>query len=104
MKPVDWMLSALIRGYQVLLSPVLPPACRFHPTCSQYSLEAVGRFGAVRGGWLALRRIGRCHPWGDNGFDPVPETKVGGNTVPRDRAEAPWPPATDRAGGGAGHG
>ena len=78
MKPVDWLFGALIRGYQVLLSPMLQPACRFHPTCSQYALDAIGRFGAARGGWMALRRIGRCHPWGNAGFDPIPETKRGG--------------------------
>ena len=67
------VLRGLVRGYQVLLSPVFPGACRYHPTCSQYTLEALGRFGAGRGLWLALRRIGRCHPWGGSGSDPVPQ-------------------------------
>ena len=66
------VLRILIRGYQLLLSPVLPGACRFYPTCSGYAAEAVARWGALRGGWLAVKRIGRCHPWGGAGFDPVP--------------------------------
>ncbi|HEY9859502.1 MAG TPA: membrane protein insertion efficiency factor YidD [Candidatus Obscuribacterales bacterium] len=61
-----------IRGYQILVSPLLLPACRFHPTCSQYALEAVERFGPWRGGGLALRRIARCHPFHPGGYDPVP--------------------------------
>ena len=64
---------ALIRLYQYTLSPVLPRTCRYHPTCSAYAIEALGRHGVARGGWLALRRILRCHPWGGQGFDPVPE-------------------------------
>ncbi|MFK8051628.1 MAG: membrane protein insertion efficiency factor YidD [Woeseiaceae bacterium] len=63
----------LVRGYQLLLSPLLGANCRFEPTCSQYGLTAIDRFGALRGGWLTIRRIGRCHPWGGHGFDPVPE-------------------------------
>lgn len=70
--PLAWSLAVLIRGYQRFISPALPPACRFHPTCSQYALEAVQRHGAARGGWLALRRLARCHPWHDGGIDPVP--------------------------------
>lgn len=66
------LLVALIRGYQRVLSPALPPACRFYPSCSQYALEAVSRHGAIRGGWLAVRRLARCHPFNPGGFDPVP--------------------------------
>jgi len=62
----------LIRGYQLLLSPLLGNNCRFHPTCSEYAIEAVRAHGAMRGLWLAARRIGRCHPWGGDGHDPVP--------------------------------
>ncbi|MEO5373801.1 MAG: membrane protein insertion efficiency factor YidD [Alphaproteobacteria bacterium] len=67
------LLRGLVRGYQLLLSPILPASCRYLPTCSAYAMEAIGRFGAVRGGWLALRRIARCHPWGGEGYDPVPD-------------------------------
>jgi len=63
---------AVVRGYQLTISPVLPPACRFTPTCSQYALEAIQRYGAVRGAWLATRRLARCHPFHPGGFDPVP--------------------------------
>jgi putative membrane protein insertion efficiency factor len=62
----------VLRGYQRLVSPVLPPACRFHPTCSSYAVGAVERHGVVRGGWLAARRIARCHPFHPGGIDPVP--------------------------------
>ena len=65
-------LMLLIRGYQLFLSPVLPPSCRFTPSCSQYALEAVTRHGALRGSWLAARRLARCHPFHSGGFDPVP--------------------------------
>lgn len=66
-------LKALIRLYQLLLSPWLGGQCRFHPTCSHYAIEAIDRHGSLRGSWLAARRIGRCHPWHAGGFDPVPE-------------------------------
>lgn len=66
------LIAGAIRGYQLTISPVLPPSCRFTPSCSQYALEAVRRHGALRGSWLALRRIARCHPWNPGGVDPVP--------------------------------
>lgn len=65
-------LTGLIRLYQVVVSPALPPSCRFYPSCSQYALEAVRRHGAFRGSWLGLRRLLRCHPWHPGGYDPVP--------------------------------
>ncbi|MFN2316177.1 MAG: membrane protein insertion efficiency factor YidD [Gemmatimonadales bacterium] len=62
----------LIRGYQKFISPALPPSCRFHPSCSQYTLEAVERYGLVKGSWLGARRLVRCHPFNPGGHDPVP--------------------------------
>jgi len=61
-----------IRLYQRFLSPLLPPACRYSPTCSQYSVEAIQRHGALKGSWLAIKRIASCNPWGGSGYDPVP--------------------------------
>ncbi len=66
------ILVFLLRVYQYALSPMLGRSCRFHPTCSQYGIEAVQKYGALRGGWLTLRRVCRCHPWNPGGFDPVP--------------------------------
>ena len=66
------LLILPIRFYQSCISPMLPPACRFTPTCSQYAVEAITVHGPFRGLWLALRRIARCHPWGGSGYDPVP--------------------------------
>jgi len=66
-------LRAAVRGYQLLVSPLLPPACRFLPSCSEYASEAIERHGAWRGIILASRRLARCHPWGGSGYDPVPE-------------------------------
>ncbi|GIW71829.1 MAG: hypothetical protein KatS3mg102_1371 [Planctomycetota bacterium] len=63
----------LIRLYQLVLSPIFGGQCRFRPSCSQYAALAIRRFGLLRGGWLAVRRLGRCHPWGGAGYDPVPE-------------------------------
>lgn len=65
-------LSALLRGYHRWVSPALPRACRFWPTCSEYTAGAIERHGTWRGAWLGLRRIARCHPWHPGGFDPVP--------------------------------
>jgi putative membrane protein insertion efficiency factor len=62
----------MIRVYQMLVSPWLGPACRFEPTCSRYAIEAVQRRGPLRGSWLAFKRLARCHPLGDHGYDPVP--------------------------------
>ncbi len=64
-----------IRAYQKMVSPRLSPNCRYQPTCSQYTYVAIERFGIARGGWMGLKRIGRCHPLREGGFDPVPETR-----------------------------
>jgi uncharacterized protein len=69
---VSALMRGIIRGYQLLISPVLPPSCRYLPSCSDYAIEALARHGALHGGSLALRRLARCHPWGGSGYDPVP--------------------------------
>ncbi len=66
------MLRGLIRLYQLVLSPILPPSCRYLPSCSDYAIEALASHGVLAGSWLALRRLARCHPWGGSGCDPVP--------------------------------
>ena len=76
------VLAGLVRVYQLVLSPAMAPSCRHLPTCSEYAVEALRRHGALGGGWLAVRRIARCHPFGTSGFDPVPA-----------RGEAPRPPS-----------
>jgi putative membrane protein insertion efficiency factor len=68
-----WLIIKLIRGYRYLLSPWLGSSCRFHPSCSAYALTAVERFGVLRGSWLAVQRLLRCHPWHAGGVDPVPD-------------------------------
>ena len=70
-KSVAYFFLSLIRAYQVLISPLFPPACRFTPSCSQYAIDAIKRHGACRGFFMALWRILRCHPFSDGGFDPV---------------------------------
>ncbi len=64
---------ALIRFYQRVISPLFPPTCRFTPTCSHYGYEAIERYGIIRGGWLAVKRLARCHPFNPGGYDPVPD-------------------------------
>lgn len=66
------ILIAPIRAYQLTLSRIMPPSCRFIPSCSAYAITALERHGPVKGGWLATKRICRCHPWGPSGYDPVP--------------------------------
>jgi putative membrane protein insertion efficiency factor len=61
-----------IKLYQLIISPLFPPSCRYIPTCSNYSIEAFKKYGLLKGGWLSLKRILRCHPWGGSGYDPVP--------------------------------
>ena len=70
--PAAWLALLIIALYRKAISPLLPPACRFYPSCSDYAREAIGRHGAVRGTWLATKRVARCHPYHPGGFDPVP--------------------------------
>lgn len=73
---MTWLLKKLLLGliwvYRNMLSPLKPATCRYTPTCSAYALGAVNKHGPYRGGWMAMKRIGRCHPWGGSGYDPVP--------------------------------
>lgn len=69
---IQWVLVALVRAYQLFISPLLPAACRYYPSCSAYAVEALEKYGPWRGSWLAAKRIGRCHPFRPGGFDPVP--------------------------------
>lgn len=87
--PVARGIVFLIRGYQRGVSPMLPASCRYVPSCSSYAVEAVQVHGAARGGWLAMRRLLRCHPWGGSGYDPVPPRGTdsptrGGDDMKRD--------------------
>ncbi|RMG56310.1 MAG: membrane protein insertion efficiency factor YidD [Bacteroidetes bacterium] len=69
------ILIFLVRFYQAAISPFFPASCRYTPTCSHYTIEAIRIHGPLRGGWLGLKRISSCHPWGGSGYDPVPERK-----------------------------
>jgi uncharacterized protein len=70
--PIAFIAKILIRSYQLFVSPILGPTCRFVPTCSQYTLGAIERYGVIKGAWFGVKRILRCHPWCDGGYDPVP--------------------------------
>ena len=73
---MKYVLIQLIRGYRLLISPLFPPTCRFQPTCSNYAITAIERFGPIKGTWLAAQRILRCHPFHPGGYDPVPKDEV----------------------------
>ena len=87
------VLIWLLKGYRFAISPLYGQVCRFHPSCSAYALEAVTEHGALRGSWLAVRRIGRCHPWNPGGYDPVPPRRAGGrdqrSTTPETSTSTP---------------
>ncbi|MDX2246661.1 MAG: membrane protein insertion efficiency factor YidD [Bacteroidia bacterium] len=70
------LMILLIRFYQGAISPFTPATCRYVPTCSHYAAEAIQKHGPLKGGWMAIRRISRCHPWGGSGYDPVPEKEI----------------------------
>jgi uncharacterized protein len=72
LKLFAYFFTFLIRIYQKLISPILPNACRYTPTCSEYGVQAIQKYGPFKGGWMAIKRISRCHPWGGHGYDPLP--------------------------------
>jgi hypothetical protein len=78
------LLIGLLRAYQYAISPMLGRSCRFFPSCSEYAIEALGRHGALRGSYLAVRRVLRCHPWNPGGYDPVPRTAENSRWIPND--------------------
>ena len=92
------LLLAAISAYKKFLSPVLGPRCRFAPTCSSYAAEAIRTHGAARGGWLAVRRIGRCHPFNRGGHDPVPPARSTSATMGSNPVDATMPSSTRRTG------
>jgi putative membrane protein insertion efficiency factor len=71
MQCAKFVILQLLRAYKWAVSPMFPPACRYQPTCSEYAMEAIDRYGALRGGWMAMGRLLRCHPFGGSGYDPV---------------------------------
>lgn len=71
-KILEFIVLLPVYFYKYSISPLLPPSCRYTPTCSQYTIEAVKKHGIIKGGWMSIRRIGSCHPWGGSGYDPVP--------------------------------
>ena len=75
----SYLLIALVKFYKIIISPWLPMACRYTPTCSEYAMEALKKYGAIKGGWLAVKRISSCHPWGGHGYDPVPARPAADN-------------------------
>jgi len=72
LSPIVFLLKMVVRFYQIFLSPILPRSCRYTPTCSHYAVEALEKHGLIKGGYLAVKRIMSCHPWGGSGYDPVP--------------------------------
>ena len=75
-KVATFPLLLLIRGYQLIISPLLGSNCRFMPTCSEYAMESLRSHGLIRGCYLTIKRVGKCHPWGGHGYDPIPTKKV----------------------------
>ena len=75
-KVITFPLIILIRGYQLIISPILGSNCRFMPTCSEYAIESFKSYGLIKGFFLTIKRIGKCHPWGSHGYDPIPTKKV----------------------------
>ncbi len=82
---MKWLLIGLLKAYRFAISPLYGQVCRYHPTCSAYALEAVTTHGSIKGSWLAVRRIGRCHPWAAGGYDPVPAKHERGRSTGSER-------------------
>ena len=78
---MKYLLIGLLKAYRTLISPLSGQVCRYHPSCSQYALDAVTAHGSIRGSWLAVRRLARCHPWAAGGYDPVPPSRSASSTV-----------------------
>ena len=95
--PLQYFFMGIVRLYQLILSPILGPRCRFQPTCSSYALDAIKLHGGLKGGWLAIKRISKCHPWGGHGFDPVPGMTI--KAAEEDKTTSKDRPA-NHAGGG----
>jgi uncharacterized protein len=93
--PIAWVLLQPIRAYQRWISPALPPSCRFYPSCSAYAVEALQVHGALKGSWLALRRLLRCGPWHPGGLDPVPPRRTGGREPSQTLTPAHHSPAEE---------
>lgn len=87
------LLIGVLRAYQYLVSPFMPPSCRFYPSCSHYAVEAVERHGAIKGSWLTAWRLLRCNPWGGCGYDPVPDKREASRTI----ETSAWPTARSRS-------
>jgi putative membrane protein insertion efficiency factor len=71
-KALSFLLLLIVKAYKTFISPILPPSCRYSPTCSDYAIQAIQKYGPFKGGWLAFKRILSCNPWGGHGYDPVP--------------------------------
>jgi putative membrane protein insertion efficiency factor len=89
--PVRWVLIGLLRVYRLAISPLYGQVCRYHPSCSAYALEAVTTHGSLRGSWLTLRRLLRCHPWAAGGYDPVPPRFVSTESARSHAGSSPSP-------------
>jgi uncharacterized protein len=90
------VLILLLKGYRFAISPIYGQVCRYHPSCSAYALQAVTEHGSVRGSWLAARRIARCHPWAEGGYDPVPPRTADASPEPSDDGPVPLEPSPTR--------
>jgi uncharacterized protein len=89
--PLRWLLIGFLRAYRLLVSPLYGQVCRYHPSCSAYALEAVTAHGSLKGTWLAVRRLGHCHPWAAGGYDPVPPRRTSAESSRVNAGSSPSP-------------